>query len=228
MHNDHAVLFLYPRRPVLDSINQIGLNWIYISWNRNNAADNVTEYEVEYFYAGECSEINNDIITETVGGSNSSYNITGLGEYLNYSIALIAINDTRTGRSPPNIKFAVTLPTSMYFNLSTTSYPLKFLFFLQHQLSLHRHLWLLWNFQQTLQCGGKELDAVKEGVRLHAIFYNIHLKIVIGSQKRVYQEPVIVTECTQLTDYSSCLPTHLPLQLSTELDREDQTQQSAQ
>ena len=114
MYTDHAVLFLYPRRPVLHSINQRGLNWICVSWNRNNATDNVTEYEVEYSYAGECSEISNDIITDTVGGSNSSYNITGLGEYLNYSIALTAINDTRTGRSPPNIKFAVTLPTSTY------------------------------------------------------------------------------------------------------------------
>ena len=96
---------------MLHSINQRGLNWIYISWNRNRAADNVTEYEVEYSYAGECTEINEGITTETVSGSNSSYNITGLEEYLNYTITLTAINDT--GRSPPNIKFAVTRQTSI-------------------------------------------------------------------------------------------------------------------
>ena len=105
-----AVLFSYPRRPVLHSINQRDLNWIYISWEYNRDSDNITKYEVEYSYAGECSEINQNIITEMIGRRNSSYNITGLGEYLNYSITLTAINDT--GRSPPNKIFAVSLPSS--------------------------------------------------------------------------------------------------------------------
>lgn len=94
-------------------VNQRDLNWIYISWNRNQESDNVTKYEVVYSYAGDCSEINHDIIMADIRGSNSSYNITGLGEYLNYSITLTAVNDT--GRSPPNKIFAVTLPTSMHF-----------------------------------------------------------------------------------------------------------------
>ena len=105
-----AVLFSYPRRPVL-SINQRGLNWIHISWDYNQESDNVTKYKVEYSYAGECSEINQNIMTVMVDRINSSYNITtGLGEYLNYSITLTAINDN--GESPPNKMFAVTLPSS--------------------------------------------------------------------------------------------------------------------
>ena len=105
-----AVLFSYPRRPVLRNQLQIDFNWIYISWENNQESDNLTKYEVEYSYAGECSEVNQNIITEMVGRRNSSYNITGLGEYLNYSITLTAINDT--GRSPPNKIFVVTLPSS--------------------------------------------------------------------------------------------------------------------
>ena len=104
---------------MLHSINQRGLNWIYISWNGNRVADNITGYEVEYSYTGDCAEINEGITRETVSGSSLSYNITDLsGEYLNYTISLIAINDT--GRSPPNIKSALTLPTSMLFNLCTS------------------------------------------------------------------------------------------------------------
>ena len=109
-----AVLFSYPRQPVL-SINQRGLNWIHISWDYNRESDNITRYEVEYSYAGECSEINQNIIIEMVDRRNSSYNITGLGEYLNYSITLTAINDN--GESPPNKMFAVTLPSSRVLSL---------------------------------------------------------------------------------------------------------------
>jgi hypothetical protein len=97
---------------MLHRINQGDLshNWIYLSWDYNQLSDNVTEYEVEYSYVGECSEINQNIITVVVGRSNSSFNITGLGEYLNYNITLTVINNA--GRSPPNTIFAVTLPSS--------------------------------------------------------------------------------------------------------------------
>ena len=109
---DHlAVSFLYPRRPLLHSIYQIGHNWIYISWRENRAVDNVTDYEVKYFYVGECSEVNRDSIEHTVGGTSSSYNITDLRGCYNYSITLTAINGT--GRSPPNTAFAVTHSTGI-------------------------------------------------------------------------------------------------------------------
>ena len=113
-HSLFVVLFLAPPRPYLYGIHQIGHNWIYISWNRNSDADNVTDYEVRYSYAGECREISRHVFTETLGGSNYSYNITNLRGYLNYSINLTAVNDT--GASPPNIAFAVIHSTSIYMN----------------------------------------------------------------------------------------------------------------
>ena len=70
----------------------------------------MSNYEVQYSYAGECDSISRGGTTWTTGGSNASYNITGLhGAYLNYSITLIAVNDT--GRSPPYTDFARTRST---------------------------------------------------------------------------------------------------------------------
>ena len=70
----------------------------------------MSNYEVQYSYAGECDIILREGIrstTQTTGGTNSSYNITGLhGANLNYSITLIAVNDT--GRSPPYTDFVKT------------------------------------------------------------------------------------------------------------------------
>ena len=110
------VLFLFPRRPNLHRI-LVGHNWIYVSWNRNQAADNVSNYLVRYSYVGACNEISRREITQRLDSSNSSYNITDLaGAYLNYSITLIASNDT--GSSPPNVASAVTQPTSMCFIIS--------------------------------------------------------------------------------------------------------------
>ena len=112
-----VVLFLVPHRPNLHRFHQVGLNWIYISWNRSQAADNVSNYLVRYSYGGACSEISRQEITRILDSSNSSYNATDLaGPYLNYSITLIAINDT--GSSPPNVASAVTHPTSMFFIIS--------------------------------------------------------------------------------------------------------------
>lgn len=122
MIDDHAVSFLYPRQPVLHSISQRGFNWIYISWSRR-AADNVTSYEVKYFYAGECIEVGQRNTILRVGGTNSSFNITGLGAYLNYSITLVAINDT--GRSPPNTDFAITRSTG--YRVGVVVYICKYL-----------------------------------------------------------------------------------------------------
>ena len=95
---------------MLHSITQRDHNWISISWNRNHNVDNVTEYEVWYYYAGECNRIWQGSTIWTTDGSNS-YNITGLGAYLNYSITLVAVNGT--GRSPPNTVFARTRSTGM-------------------------------------------------------------------------------------------------------------------
>ena len=63
---------------------------------------------MKYSYVGECNGpgVDRGVHTEMISSVNSSYNITGLGEYFNYSINLTAINDT--GRSPPNIAFALT------------------------------------------------------------------------------------------------------------------------
>ena len=92
-------------------MHQIGIDWIKISWNLNLHPDNVSNYEVQYSYAGECDIIWRGSTIRTTGGTNSSYNITALGAYLNYSITLIAVNDT--GRSPPYTDFARTRPTGL-------------------------------------------------------------------------------------------------------------------
>ena len=114
---NHAVLFLYPHRPMLHGIDNVGVNWILISWNRNPTPDNVSYYEVKYSYAGECNRIWRGSRIQRVDGANSSYNITGLGAYLNYSITLVAINDT--GRSPPYTVFVRTRSTGMECSLFT-------------------------------------------------------------------------------------------------------------
>ena len=86
----------------------MGQNWIYLSWDQNSAQDNVTNYEVNYSYIGECSGVVRRIMTERVNENTTSFNITGLEEYSQYSINLTAINNT--GRSPPNVAFSMTGP----------------------------------------------------------------------------------------------------------------------
>ena len=106
------VTFLFPRRPNLGRINSIGHRWIYLSWNRNNRRDNVTNYQVKYSYIGECPGVVRRIMMQRLNGSTISFNITGLEEYSNYSINLTAINNT--GISPPNIAFSLTGPAGSY------------------------------------------------------------------------------------------------------------------
>jgi hypothetical protein len=73
----------------------------------------VSNYEVEYSYAGDCNRISQGNIVRTTGGTNSTYNITGLqGGYLNYSITLVAANGT--GRGPPYTDYARTRSTGVY------------------------------------------------------------------------------------------------------------------
>ena len=99
-------MFQYPRRPRLHTIDQVGENWIYVSWHRNSG-DIISNYEVKYSYIGECVGVARGIATRNISGDSSSYNITGLGgEYFNYSINITAIN--ATGRGPPNIAYALT------------------------------------------------------------------------------------------------------------------------
>ena len=116
-----AVEFLFPRRPNLHRITQdlVGNNWIYLSWDQHLAPDNVSSYEVNHTYIliGECSGVVRSIV---LTGNHTSFNITGLAGYLNYSINLTAINDA--GRSPPNIAFAVRGPAGIkvMYILTTT------------------------------------------------------------------------------------------------------------
>ena len=72
----------------------------------------MSNYEVQYSYAGDCDIIWRGSTIQTTGGTNSSYNITGLqGAYFNYNITLVAVNDT--GRSPPYTDFARTRSTGV-------------------------------------------------------------------------------------------------------------------
>ena len=102
-----AVTFLFPHRPNVHRIGQVGLNWIYLSWDQNSAQDNVLKYEVKFSFIGENPRASPGGMFVVVN-SRTSFNITGLEEHSSYSINLTAINDK--GRSPPNIAFAVTRP----------------------------------------------------------------------------------------------------------------------
>ena len=94
---------------MLLDINRVGANWILVTWKRNRATDNTSNYEVTYSYVGECTRTIGRSSTMIVDGTNSSYNITGLGAYYNYNITLIATNGT--GRSPPHTVFSKTSST---------------------------------------------------------------------------------------------------------------------
>ena len=104
----YTVLFHYPRRPYLYTISNVGHSWIYISWYQGSGIDDdIHYYEVQYSYIGECTGIGREIHTQTIGSSDLSYNITGLGgKYYNYSINLTAVNSA--GRSPPYTAYATT------------------------------------------------------------------------------------------------------------------------
>ena len=107
----YTVSFLAPRRPNLYTY-PVGHNWIRIFWSQRSE-ENILHYEVKYSYVGECMGVTRAVFTQTVSGSDSSYNITGLhGEHFKYSINLTAINGT--GRSPPNIAFAFTKSEGIY------------------------------------------------------------------------------------------------------------------
>ena len=89
----------------------MGHSWIYLSWIQDEVNSIISNYQVNYSYIGECTEIGREIHTRNVSGSDVSFNITGLQEeyYFQLRINLTAINSA--GRSPPNTAYAATRAT---------------------------------------------------------------------------------------------------------------------
>ena len=72
-----------------------GHTWLHLTWTQHEN-DVVTGYQLSYSYTGSCDYSPDDV---SIGSIQREYNITSLEEYSEYSITLIAMNET--GRSPP-------------------------------------------------------------------------------------------------------------------------------
>ena len=67
-------------------------------------------YEVSFSYQGPCSGFNHTSTT-TVDGTTRDYTLTGLHEFSNYTVTMVAVNDA--GRSEESSVNVVTLPDGM-------------------------------------------------------------------------------------------------------------------
>ena len=67
-------------------------------------------YEVSFSYQGPCSGFNHTNTT-TVDGTTRQYTLTGLQEFSNYTVTVVAENDA--GRSERTSKNAVTMADGM-------------------------------------------------------------------------------------------------------------------
>ena len=67
-------------------------------------------YEVSFSYQGPCSGFNHTNTT-TVNGTTSQYTLTGLQEFSNYTVTVVAVNGTR--RSEESRENVVTMADGM-------------------------------------------------------------------------------------------------------------------
>ena len=70
----------------------------------------VDSYEVSFSYQGPCSGFNHTNTT-TVEGTTRQYTLTGLQEFSNYTVTVVAVNGAR--RSEESRENVVTLPDGM-------------------------------------------------------------------------------------------------------------------
>ena len=67
-------------------------------------------YEVSFSYQGPCSGFNHTNTT-TVDGTTRQYTLTGLQEFSNYTVTVVAVNGA--GRSEESSENVITLPDGM-------------------------------------------------------------------------------------------------------------------
>ena len=68
-------------------------------------------YEVSFFYQGPCSGFNHTNTT-TVDGTTRQYTLTGLQEFSNYTVTVVAVNDA--GGSEESSENVVTMADGTY------------------------------------------------------------------------------------------------------------------
>ena len=84
-------------------------------------------YEVSFFYQGPCSGFNHTN-TITVDGTTRKYTLTGLQEFSNYTVTVVAVNGAgRSGGSSVNIVTmgdgtCVTFKLSVFIGWSSIAY----------------------------------------------------------------------------------------------------------
>ena len=96
---------------VSESPTSINLNWTKLE------GEIVDSFEVSFSYQGPCSGFTHTNTT-TVDGTTRQLILTGLEEFSNYTVTVVAVNDA--GRSEENSVNVVTMADSMY--ICTISY----------------------------------------------------------------------------------------------------------
>ena len=94
-------------------------------------------YEVSFSYQGPCSGFNHTNTT-TVNGTTRQYTLTGLQEFSNYTVTVVAVNGA--GRSEERSQNVVTMANGMCVRTVTFETYLLLKFYQQH------------NFFSVLQC----------------------------------------------------------------------------
>ena len=78
---------------------------IILTWTQPEG-EVVDSYEVSFSYQGPCSGFNHTDTT-TVNGTTRQYTLTGLQEFSNYTVTVVAVNDA--GRSEESSENVVTM-----------------------------------------------------------------------------------------------------------------------
>ena len=82
---------------------------ISLTWTQSEG-EVVDSYEVSFFYQGPCSGFNHTN-TVTVDGTTRQYTLTGLQEFSNYTVTVVAVNGA--GRSEGSRESILTMADGM-------------------------------------------------------------------------------------------------------------------
>ena len=83
---------------------------INLTWTQPEG-EVVDSYEVSFSYQGPCSGFNHTNTT-TLDGTTRQYTLTGLQEFSNYAVTVVAVNDA--GGSEESSENVVTMADGMY------------------------------------------------------------------------------------------------------------------
>ena len=101
---------LLPSVPTINMAVSESPTSINLTWTQ--PGDEVVDsYEVSFSYQGSCSGFNHTNTT-TVDGTTRQYTLTGLQEFSNYTVTVVAVNDA--GGSEESSENVVTMADGMY------------------------------------------------------------------------------------------------------------------